>query len=216
MKRHRQLSAPLANDSLGYDFHFAGNMNEIFSDGFLYRSNPSAIGGGFTLVSGKGELMMRKRILRKGLTSNEAELLGIVRAVELSVPAGTVFSDSRIALGWVRKGRSAARPDLDKIIFECKGLVKRKRLILCFVPRGQNLAGLLNDRDRPPVPSQPRLAPQIAQDTSERPRMPWGTTEPAQLLQGHFRRLKRAMNVWRDLASVGELFEIVDVMTIEK
>ena len=84
--------------------------SHIYSDGFLISANPSPIGGGYTLVANNSKLIERQIIQRPGLTNNEAELLGVLRAVELANRGDIVFSDSQIALTWIRKSRSSAGP----------------------------------------------------------------------------------------------------------
>ena len=75
----------------------------IHTDGFLFRSNPSPIGGGYTVVDDDGTLIDRKAIKKEGLTSNEAELLAINRAVELVDAGGIVITDSMTVKKWIAR-----------------------------------------------------------------------------------------------------------------
>ena len=124
-------------------------MTTIHSDGFQFHSNPSPVGGGFTLIDGDGNIVERKTILKVGMTCNEAELLGVVRAVELIESEGTVFTDSKVIAHWVRRGRARSRPDLNEVIRKCKEQIEKKKVKIKFVPRNENLAGIYNERHRP-------------------------------------------------------------------
>jgi len=123
-------------------------MNQIHSDGFQFHSNPSPVGGGFTLVDGGGDVVERKTILKVGMTNNEAELLGVVRAVELIESKGIVYTDSQVIARWVHRGRARGRPDLNEVIRKCKELVKKKKVEIKVVPRNENLAGIYNEKHR--------------------------------------------------------------------
>jgi len=124
-------------------------MNEIHSDGFQFHANPSPVGGGFTLVDSDGDVIERKTVLKVGMTNNEAELLGVVRAVELIESEGIVFTDSKVIARCVHRGRARSRPDLNEVISKCKEQIKKKKVEIKFVPRKENLAGLYNENYRP-------------------------------------------------------------------
>lgn len=121
-------------------------MKTIHADGFMFHSNPSPTGGGYTLVNCDGTLLERQEILKPGITNNETELLAVLRAAELSRPGGTILTDSQVSRTWVRKGRAKGRPDLNPSIERCKDLVRAKKLVVRFIPREKNLAGLYNER----------------------------------------------------------------------
>jgi len=127
-------------------------MNHIQTDGFQFHANPSPVGGGFTLVDSYGDVIERKTILKVGMTNNEAELLGVVRAVEVVDSKGIVYTDSKVVARWVQRGRARGRPDLNEVICKCKELVKKKKVKIKFVPRNENLAGSYNERHRPVAP----------------------------------------------------------------
>ena len=79
---------------------------------FRSGNSPSAIGG-FTITDAEGILISRRVIRKAGLANNEAEGRGIMVAVDLAEAGDIIVSDSQIALGWVRRGRSKARADLN-------------------------------------------------------------------------------------------------------
>lgn len=126
--------------------------HQIFVDGFQFLRNPSPIGGGFTLVDSQGHLIDRKIFEKTGLTCNEAELLGIARAINVAPPGSVIATDSQVARRWVLRGNSRSRPDLRKVIRFARKMAKEKKMQVIYVPRGQNLAGIYNERNRPPMP----------------------------------------------------------------
>jgi len=130
----------------------------IFADGFLFRANPSPTGGGYTVVNKQGEVLAREIIEQPGLTNNEAELRGLIRAIELAEKRSSVGTDSRVARAWVCRGRSRARRDLRTILKRTRKLLLEKEVEIVFVPRELNPAGILNDRQRPARSARAEIA----------------------------------------------------------
>jgi ribonuclease HI len=121
-------------------------MNLLFADGFMCGSNPSPIGGGYTITDADGGLLARRVIAQAGFTNNEAELRGVMRAILLASQGDTVLTDSRVALGWIRRGCSRARSDLNPQLRIYQERVRSKKIELRWVPREKNLAGLFNEQ----------------------------------------------------------------------
>lgn len=120
-----------------------------FVDGFTYRSNPSEIGGGFTIFDDT-KLVLRKEILKPHFTSNEAELLGVLECAKLASKNDEINTDSRNTLAWVKSGKPKARPDLAPQAMEAKDLIKFKELKVIWIARADNWAGIHNDNN--PIP----------------------------------------------------------------
>lgn len=89
-------------------------MNRLYCDGGIIGRNPSPYGGtaAWRRLSGETVMAWNSRIIlpeetKTGLvTNNNSELIALLDGIEL-LPAGwkgTVYSDSRNALGWVFKG----------------------------------------------------------------------------------------------------------------
>ena len=115
-----------------------------FVDGFTVGSNPSRVGGGFTVVDENNNLIERREV-RRYFTNNEGELLGISFAVHLAQPGDEVITDSQCAQAWVRAGRSKARPDLSELCSTTKSVAAEKHLQIRWVRRENNLAGIYNE-----------------------------------------------------------------------
>ena len=118
----------------------------IYTDGFLFNTNPSPIGGGYSLVNGDGYVVERTEVLKYGMTCNEAELLGVLRATETSKLNGFILTDSQVVKSWIKRGESKNRADLNDVIIKCKNMVCQNNIMILFVPRNKNLAGLHNAR----------------------------------------------------------------------
>ena len=118
---------------------------ELHADGFCLLKNPSSLGGGFTVTDDLGVVLSRERIMKNNFTNNEAELLGVLKACELSEYEGIVVTDSMNTIFWTRKGKSKARPDLNEKIKRAKILIESKKLNLIWKKRDENLAGIYNE-----------------------------------------------------------------------
>jgi ribonuclease HI len=123
----------------------------LYTHGFVFKQNPSHIGGGYTVVDEDGTLIEREQVLKSDFTNNEAALLAISRAVELSEDGGLVMTDSMTAKDWIKRGRSQKRSDLNPLICQCREQVLRKGVRVLYSQRSQNLAGLYNKQHRPEV-----------------------------------------------------------------
>lgn len=71
---------------------------------------------------------------------------GIMLAIDPAEAGDIIGSDSRLVLGWVCRGRSRTRSDLNDRLRAAAELVQSKGLKLRFVPRRFNVAGLHNER----------------------------------------------------------------------
>ncbi len=118
---------------------------KYYTDGFVRGSNPSPIGGGFTVVNEKNELIIREEIFKEGFTNNEGEILGILHALRICGIGDTVSTDSMCCLTWANKGFSKVRPDLRDILMECQMLKTTKKVNLMWEGRDFNLAGIFNE-----------------------------------------------------------------------
>jgi ribonuclease HI len=117
-----------------------------YTDGFTVGSNPSNIGGGFTITDDRKNLIHHEQEFRRHFTNNDGELLGIeYAATQVCGQGDEIRTDSQIALRWVQVGGSKARPDLDPVCRCAKQAVWEKGLTVRWVRREQNLAGLWNE-----------------------------------------------------------------------
>jgi ribonuclease HI len=116
-------------------------MAKIYCDGYTILSNPSDLGGGWVVVRGKKDY--RFSVTTPGFTNNEAELRGIFEAAKMANRREKIYSDSRVAIGWVNKRKAGPRNDLHSLAHDTKQIIIEKQLSLEYIPREQNKAGIL-------------------------------------------------------------------------
>ena len=122
-------------------------MTKYYTDGWLKGSrNPSPYGGGYTVVDENNNLIVREDIKSSNFTNNEAEIRGILFALEYAEKKDIISTDSMCCLTWVNTGTSKARPDLNHLLFRCKELKFSKFINLMWEGRDFNLAGIYNEK----------------------------------------------------------------------
>src|ERR1035437_354359 len=122
---------------------------KYYTDGFLNgKGNPCSRGGGYTIADEKGAVVEHEQISSASLTNNEAEVTGIVRALEICHNLDEISSDSKCCLFWVKNGSSRARPDLDSLLKIGNRLWHQKMVNMHWERREKNLAGFLNEFSR--------------------------------------------------------------------
>ena len=112
----------------------------LYADGWTYLTNPSTKGG-YVVTTECGEVLVEHVYESGKITNNEAEFFGIVHALQIANPDSTIYSDSRCAISWAKKGKSNARKDLNSTCVEAKRLMLEKHITLCWSARDTNLAG---------------------------------------------------------------------------
>ena len=124
---------------------------EYHFDGFTIGSNPSKVGGGFTIKSTDGFLFTH-RILRNPIlyrdqpfTNNEGELLGAIFASAMAPHGAVLVTDSKNTEAWLRSGNPKARPDLKWLCQLGQKIIKDKEQTLQWRGRDHNLAGQHNE-----------------------------------------------------------------------
>lgn len=117
-------------------------MNIYYSDAYTIHTNPSEIGGGYVVTKGD-EIIEEKVIHKRGMTNNEMELIGVGVAVNKAENGSIVYTDSQNTFYWVRSGKPKARPDLAPLALSIHNLVKEKEITLKWIPREQNIAGII-------------------------------------------------------------------------
>lgn len=117
-------------------------MKELFVDGFTIGGNPSRKGGGFVIYNPDIKDYLVENFTKYRYTNNEAEVSSLVRALEIIDDNGVIYTDSFIAICWLRRGAAKARPDLNNLIKTGKALQRNKNIQIIQIPREQNLAGI--------------------------------------------------------------------------
>lgn len=118
---------------------------KYYTDGFVDGSNPSAKGGGYTILDENNKMIRQDYVEKVGFTNNEGEILGIYNALLSCEVGDTISTDSMCCLSWVGNGKSKARPDLNNILRECRELREEKKVNLMWEGRDFNLAGIFNE-----------------------------------------------------------------------
>lgn len=114
---------------------------KFYCDGFtIGPGNPSPQGGGY-VVTDQDSKVLDMKTFPGPFTNNDAEIRGVLKALELANTGDTVVTDSKCALAWAATGRSKARPDLAQICKRCLELIVDKSLLITWVSREKNLAG---------------------------------------------------------------------------
>ena len=122
---------------------------KYYTDGWMMGKNPSPYGGGFTVINEENLLIIREEIRIDGgvwFTNNEAEIRGILFALEYAEDGDSISTDSMCCLTWVNTGTSKARPDLSHLLSKCRKLKFSKFINLMWEGRDFNLAGVYNER----------------------------------------------------------------------
>lgn len=119
---------------------------KYYTDGWMKGSkNPSPYGGGWTVINEEGTLIRFADIKQSNFTNNEAEVRGIIEALEKAEMFDEISTDSMCCLTWINKGMSKARPDLNELLKKGHSLMKEKNINLMWERREFNLAGLYNE-----------------------------------------------------------------------
>lgn len=118
---------------------------KYYTDCFVIGTNPSQIGGGYTIMDENNNLIKQETVEKVGFTNNEGELLGILNALRLAESGDVISTDSMCCMSWCFKGKSKSRPDLLNVFKECNELITKKKINLCWEGRNFNLAGIHNE-----------------------------------------------------------------------
>lgn len=118
-------------------------MSTIFTDGHPVGLNGQ--GGmfaneGFTLMEVTKKDMKKQRVRMKYvkpvLTNNEAEIVAIIHALSLAEYDSTIFSDSQIAIHYVKEGGKLER--LAFLSEIARPIMKEKNVTISWIPREKN------------------------------------------------------------------------------
>lgn len=127
---------------------------KIYSDGYTIGSNPSPIGGGYTVVDEFNRLLFTqkeevtkydKNGKAREYTNNEGELKACLKALCFAQEGDVVVVDSINTMAWIRAPFSKARPDLMPYAQKCGELMKQKNVYIQWEPRETNKAGHYNE-----------------------------------------------------------------------
>jgi ribonuclease HI len=123
---------------------------KYYSDGFILEHNPSKRGGGYTIFD-EDDNKIETRCFLRPMTNNEAELLGVVRALEIAKKGDMIVTDSQNTIRWILSMRhkklkkKRARKDLDDIKKKAYLLSTEKNISVVWEQRDTNLAGQFNE-----------------------------------------------------------------------
>lgn len=120
---------------------------KYYVDGFTIGGNPG-LAGGFTIVDENNKLIKRETRKKSGFTNNEGEILGVAYAAILACYGDTIVTDSKTAISWATVALCGSRPDLKDMCQVLKELILSKNISLVWQPRKENLAGIMNEKDK--------------------------------------------------------------------
>ena len=157
-------------------------MSKIYCDGYIVSGNGDACSGGFSVLADDDKVMKCKELREPHLTKGEADLQGLLQAIDLASDEDSVLPASAIALSCVRKGRSKKNPNLNKAITRAKRIASEKKLNLEFCPPERNLASIHNNDQLAGDPtgeiSGGQANSKVAM-TKDTPGMPWHFRTPS-------------------------------------
>jgi ribonuclease HI len=120
-------------------------------DGFLIGSNPGSKGGGYTIIDETGKRIERTTLKAPKFTGNDAELFALSAGLRIAAHGDVIMSDSQVCIGWILRGKANAWPELKPALEAAKLLAEDNNVRLWWSPRGKNLAGIYNERQRVPL-----------------------------------------------------------------
>ncbi len=115
----------------------------LYTDG--YKNNSET---GYLVCNSIGDVLSKEKIA-KNKTNNEAEYFGMIKGLELVDNKGIVYTDSKLVEGQVIKGWRVKARHLSTLVDTCKGIVKRKKAQVIWIPREKNLAGKIIESEQP-------------------------------------------------------------------
>lgn len=126
-------------------FYPTTGKNCFHTDGFVDGKNGEAKSGGCTVFK-NGKLLERLTAQNDGgFTNNEAELMGVLRALKYADDGDEIVTDSMNTLAWIGSRKPKARPDLKEQASEANTLLHLKKVNLYWASRNENQAGNYNE-----------------------------------------------------------------------
>lgn len=86
--------------------------------------------------------------IEKDFTNNEMEYLGFLYACQNARKGDTILGDSKLVIEQVKGNWKVKAYHLRAIVEICKVVVKEKDLKLCWLPRKENVAGIILDKNK--------------------------------------------------------------------
>lgn len=75
-------------------------------------------------------------------TNNEGEITAVIRALEQTKEPVCILSDSKIAVGWAKKGKTKNAPNREALAKEANRLLIKTSSAIEWLPRDENKAGI--------------------------------------------------------------------------
>ena len=90
-------------------------------------------------------VLKTEEFLRPNFTNNEADMLGLVAALEPAQEGDTIITDSNVCVWWMTNGKTNARRDLDNLCRKARELSLSKGIKVLWRPCNQSFAGQYNE-----------------------------------------------------------------------
>lgn len=87
-------------------------------------------------------------VLISGLTNNSAEYIAMRGALRSAESGDIIYTDSQLVVGQLTKGWSVNYEHLQRLHDECDQLMKEKEILVLWVSREKNPAGIALEKDR--------------------------------------------------------------------
>ena len=113
-------------------------MRKYYTDGHTIGT------GGYTIMDSEGVLITTEKA--KVIDGHEAEILGILAALEICEKGDCVSTDSMAALSSLNVGRASTKPHLNDCLQKGYEMMYEKGINLMWERREFNLAGQFNER----------------------------------------------------------------------
>ena len=116
-------------------------MRTLYCDGAGWNGKTC----GYAIVDEKGRVVVHNEF-EKAYTNNEMEYTAVWKAVQLATSDTRIVTDSQLVVNQVNGTWAVNEGKFNRVVEEIRKFIKKKNLVLEWVPRKENLAGIFLER----------------------------------------------------------------------